>query len=356
MASGSESSATSRATCNEIIGTYSCPDCYLCGSQGEALYSDLADRLFDAPGKWDLKRCPAPECGLLWLDPMPREDEIGKAYQTYYTHADVDAAVKTDAFRRLYRAAKLAYVHTYYGANGAEPSLWSYIAALPVWMVRSVHDGIDVPRKYLAARRGRMLDVGCGNGDLVEMARDYGWQAEGIDLDAKAIANARGKGLNVRLGMLAEQAYPDSTFDLITMSHVIEHLHDPVSILRESYRLIKGDGLLVVSTPNTASVGHRKFGPYWRGLEPPRHLRLFNPRTLAEVARRASFENRRVASTLSLNLSMEMISRRIREEGDLNAPFSTKEVQRARLISLALQIRLWFSPLAGDEILLEARK
>lgn len=354
MASGSESSAASQATGDEIIATYPCPDCYLCGQQGEALYSGLADRLFDAPGKWDLKRCPAPECGLIWLDPMPREEDIGKAYKTYYTHAN--SAVKTDPLRRLYRSAKSAYIRTYYGANETRPSVWSQIAALPIRMVRSERDEIDVPRKYLAKRRGRMLDVGCGNGDLVQMARDYGWEAEGIDLDAKAAANASGKGLNVRLGTLAEQAYPDSTFDLITMSHVIEHLHDPIRHLQESHRVLKAAGSILVFTPNTAGVPHRRFGVDWLPLDPPRHLMLFNPRTLAEVAGRAGFTDARVTSTLRLNTLTDCHSRRIRKVGYSDGLFRSGEVLRGRLSALELQIRLWVSPLSGDEILLEARK
>src|SRR2546429_421611 len=63
-----------------------CPDCYVCGGRGTLLYEDLNDRLFGAPGVWNVKRCPNPACGLLWLDPMPDEEDIGKAYAEYYTH------------------------------------------------------------------------------------------------------------------------------------------------------------------------------------------------------------------------------------------------------------------------------
>ena len=70
------------------IRTYLCPDCALCGVKGEPLYQDLKDRLFGVPGKWNLKKCPNPDCGLIWLDPMPLEEDIGKAYIRYYTHQD----------------------------------------------------------------------------------------------------------------------------------------------------------------------------------------------------------------------------------------------------------------------------
>ncbi len=75
----------------DLIRTRPCPNCYLCGEPGELLYDNLEDRLFDAPGKWTLRRCASQDCGLVWLDPMPLEKEISKAYSKYYTHDDLRA-------------------------------------------------------------------------------------------------------------------------------------------------------------------------------------------------------------------------------------------------------------------------
>jgi 2-polyprenyl-3-methyl-5-hydroxy-6-metoxy-1,4-benzoquinol methylase len=339
---------------DDIIRTHSQPDCYLCGQQGEPLYSGLTDRLFGAPGKWDLKRCPNAACGLVWLNPMPIEAEVAKAYRTYYTHGE--AIVKSDPFRKLYRVATAAYVKTYCSVNGTTAPLRTLIAAQPIRAIRSIRDELDFPRRYFAKSNGRMLDVGCGNGDLIGLAQTYGWEAEGIDVDARALGIARSKGLNVRLGTLLDQEYPDSTSNLITMNHVLEHMHDPIGMLSECHRALRADGLLIVSTPNTASSGHHKFGPDWRGLEPPRHLMLFNPRTLAEAARRAAFKQTRVISTLRINIMTDLSSRRIRHNSDPAMVFSSRDVLQARLNALALQVRLWFSPLLGDELLLEATK
>jgi len=68
------------------IRTRPVPNCFLCGTTGEALYSGMSDRNYAAPGIWSERKCPKPECGLIWLDPQPTEEDIGKAYQTYYTH------------------------------------------------------------------------------------------------------------------------------------------------------------------------------------------------------------------------------------------------------------------------------
>src|SRR2546423_11625544 len=85
----------------EQIRSVPCPACYLCGAVGEPLYKDLKDRLYRAPGSWNLRRCPGPGCGLLWLDPMPAEDDIGKAYESYFTHAQ-GSEVRRGWLTRIY--------------------------------------------------------------------------------------------------------------------------------------------------------------------------------------------------------------------------------------------------------------
>src|SRR5690349_430713 len=66
------------------------PSCYLCGIEGRVRYRDLPDHLYHTPGTWTIKACP--RCDLLWLDPMPDEADIRKAYETYYTHIDYPGA------------------------------------------------------------------------------------------------------------------------------------------------------------------------------------------------------------------------------------------------------------------------
>ena len=120
--------------------------------------------------------------------------------------------------------------------------------------------------------------------------RIAGWEVEGLDFDEKAIDRAwREYGVTVRHGDLRAACYPDGSFDAVTMNHVIEHVHDPIAPLAESWRILISGGRLVVATPNIASSGHERFGRNWRGLEPPRHLHLFSEKTLAEAARHAGF-------------------------------------------------------------------
>jgi SAM-dependent methyltransferase len=119
--------------------------------------------------------------------------------------------------------------------------------------------------------------------------RDLGWRVEGVDFDPAAAAAAAARGLAVRCGSLERQAFPDATFDAITMSHVVEHLPDPLQTLTECARILKPGGRLILWTPNTASLGHHLLKQCWRGLEPPRHLHLFSPASVRALLEKAGF-------------------------------------------------------------------
>jgi 2-polyprenyl-3-methyl-5-hydroxy-6-metoxy-1,4-benzoquinol methylase len=125
-----------------------------------------------------------------------------------------------------------------------------------------------------------------------------GWEVEGVDFDPKAIEKAQEKGLTVYTGDLRDIAYAQDTFDAITLNHVIEHLFNPIEILTECKRILRPGGQLVVVTPNINSWGQRRFKRHWRGLEPPRHLFLFSPRTLDTIANKVGFDVQQVFSTV----------------------------------------------------------
>ena len=260
------------------IATRPCPRCYLCDATGELLYRDLSDRLFSAPGEWTLKRCPNPACGLIWLDPMPLEAELWKAYATYYTHPD-DQRAGAGLAARVYAAVRDGYLHSRYGYPARPARRW--LAPL-MYLHPGARAETDAGIAYQPMPVGgrRLLDVGCGDGSLVAYLSGLGWDAEGIDVDSAAVAAARRQGLRVQLGTLASEPYPPRSFDVLTMSHVIEHVIDPIALLRDCHRVLKPGGTLVLFTPNVESWGHDRFREAWLGLDPPRHLYLFRSATL----------------------------------------------------------------------------
>jgi SAM-dependent methyltransferase len=278
----------------EQIRSRPCPACYLCGTPGVLLYEGVKDRIFGASGMWSFKRCSSPGCGLMWLDPIPVEEDIGKAYAKYYTHAGVPAQRK--GLRKLLR--KFASV--------------LFVLANPVHGERESLSLMFLDK----VKPGKLLDVGCGNGVRLARLRSLGWDGYGQDVDPAAVAYARDiLGLEVHLGELEDMPFGEKSFDYITLNHVIEHAYDPVALLKKCRRLLKVGGLLVIVTPNASSFACKQFGPFWRGLEPPRHIHIFTPGTLSTIVVKAGFAISRSATTAANAKSFAHASLLIRNGG-----------------------------------------
>lgn len=235
------------------------------------LYEDLYDQLFAASGTWRLKRCANPECGLLWLDPMPSAEDLSKAYESYHTHGASAASTPR-------RFAKSAY------------RLLADIVLAP-FGIPSERRRMDT---MLLARQpaATLLDVGCGDGSFLAQMAARGWSVAGVDFDpAAAAAACAAHGLEVQVGTIDSVVASGRSFDVVTASHVVEHVPDPERFLAQCRRVLKPDGSVILRTPNASSIGHRRYGRAWRGLEPPRHLHLFTPAALLAAARKAGFDD-----------------------------------------------------------------
>jgi 2-polyprenyl-3-methyl-5-hydroxy-6-metoxy-1,4-benzoquinol methylase len=270
----------------DSIRTLPCPVCYLCGSPGSVLYSQLRDRTFDVPGEWNLRQCSNADCSLLWMDPQPHRHDIAKLYSSYYTH------VAESAPRSWLGRMKLAILCSTLGYEHPTGALIDKIGGWilgRISLLREMGEGMVLwcPSK----RRGRLLDVGSGSGALLNNFAQLGWDVHGIETDPTAAAVARNVlGSDVRAGTIESGGFADGVFDVITMSHVIEHLPDPTATLAECYRTLRPGGHLVVVTPNCESWARRLFGRNWSAWELPRHFFLFSTRTLKSCAERAGFE------------------------------------------------------------------
>lgn len=268
--------------------------CAACGATGSVVHRRLRDWLFGAPLTWTLARCDNPRCGLHWLDPAPHPEDLNKLYAAYYTHVEPARPAPPSALKRDLRQAYLARRYGYALPVGRLARLASWLLWLsPQRTARLDNDAFHLP----AVPGGRVLEVGCGAGEMLHSLRAKGWRAEGIDFDPRAVAAARSSGLDVRLGDLKDAPYPAASFDAVVMRHVIEHVPDPVQLLRECHRLLAPGGRLVVVTPNAQSLGHRVYGRAWRGLEPPRHLYVFTAAALASVVEQAAFRVERLTSS-----------------------------------------------------------
>jgi 2-polyprenyl-3-methyl-5-hydroxy-6-metoxy-1,4-benzoquinol methylase len=119
---------------------------------------------------------------------------------------------------------------------------------------------------------------------------DQGWQVTGVDTAPSAVEHVRSEyGLTAFVGSLPHDDLAPGSFDVVTMWHSLEHVHQPLAILREAHRLLVPGGKLVVATPNIDSLPYRVFGRSWYGLDLPRHLTHFTPSTLAAMVHAAGF-------------------------------------------------------------------
>jgi 2-polyprenyl-3-methyl-5-hydroxy-6-metoxy-1,4-benzoquinol methylase len=331
--------------------------CECCGSSGRVLYHDMQDMLFAAPGSWRVMTCSGPNCGLMWLSPRPFEQEIGKLYFSYYTHQD--ALLHQTLPRRVLASLEHAYLAQKYGYQSHHNGAWRRILALALYLHPGKRADADFAVMHLpAALRGRLLDIGCGGGVFMERMRSLGWEVEGVDVDAAAVDNARSKGLNIHLGDLQECQFPDGSFDVVTMSHLIEHVEDPQRLLRECHRILKPSGRLVAVTPNAQSWGHRIFRDRWRGLEVPRHLFVFTASTLRHLAESANFKTVTASTTIRGAGWMLFASNCLRQRGRFGP--SERPGVFVRLWAEAMQLVEWTMLKArlnvGEEILLLAHK
>jgi SAM-dependent methyltransferase len=228
------------------------PECLLCGGERRTPVIEAPDPTPGGPGlRFAVVRCD--ECGLHFTSPRPNEETIGQFYQpTYGPFRRPRDKDHTARFRRLATAL-----------------------------------GRTAP--------GQLLDFGCGSGALLAWAARQGWSVTGLDVSDAAVDAVRsGLGVRVHQGTLPHRALMPGSFDVITMWHALEHVHDPLGILVAARRLLAPGGRLVIAVPNMDSTAYRWFGHLWFGLDLPRHLTHFSPVMLRRMLERAGFHGVKV--------------------------------------------------------------
>ena len=255
--------------------------CPVCRQSGSALYSDLKDLFSGVEGRWAMRACS--RCRIAWLTRKPPKSDFAKLYRNYFTHSMEGPGPVPGPIREKIKNAALARLLG--RPPGAAPRIVR-IAGILATLIPRYRELLLASIQWLAGmENGTLLDVGCGDGTFLKRMRDLGWSVRGIDPDRQAVQRARENfALDVVAARLEEHRFRDDFFDAVVVSHVIEHVHDPVSLLTECRRILKPGGKIVLLTPNYVGLQRRWLGRSWIGLDCPRHLFLFSRRSLGRCS------------------------------------------------------------------------
>jgi 2-polyprenyl-3-methyl-5-hydroxy-6-metoxy-1,4-benzoquinol methylase len=148
--------------------------------------------------------------------------------------------------------------------------------------------------RILGKRRNgmRLLDVGCSNGAFIYAAQSLGIDAEGVEPAAAPAQAAMESGLTVHQGFLQDIHLAEASFDVVTLFEVLEHLKDPLSLMKECHRVLSQGGVLVIRTGNTDSWSARFTKNRWEYFSISKHgghISFFNPASMGKLAQRSGF-------------------------------------------------------------------
>lgn len=264
--------------------------CPLCGSDRSEDVVVGYDRMRATEHDYTYARCGA--CGLLHMTPLPDPADIPGFYPDDYAPHGGAARSRTDKW--INRQA----VRYYYGTDSVGRSalmrgLFGLLSGHVLRDLRPPHG------------QNRILDVGCAAGDLLMNYRDLGWSVKGIEMSANAVEVAHGRGLDVHHGTVFDEPFEKGAFDRVILSHVIEHVLEPAEFLRRCGEYLAPGGILELATPNAKALGLRLHGSCWFPLDAPRHLMLFDPRTIEMLGVQAGLRLRRVSTPAEARMHCE---------------------------------------------------
>ena len=223
-------------------------DCPLCaGSRLRYAFSHEGYRLV---------RCA--DCALLFSNPQPSDTELAAIYSAdYFLGAESDEGrASTREMKRATARQYLSEIHSYAGEAG-----------------------------------GRLLEIGCGDGDFLVEAETAGYRVTGVEYAPAACDQARARLTRGEIicGELEKAALEGAQFDLCVLSDVIEHVRDPLAFLREIHRLLKPGGGIFIATPSLASWSAKLLRQNWMEFK-PEHLTYFEPKTLETALFRTGYD------------------------------------------------------------------
>jgi SAM-dependent methyltransferase len=233
--------------------------CIVCGGAKTEPFMKVADRLGgETPAIFELVRC---SCSMVYLNPRPGEGEIAPYY-----------------------ASEEYQPHRMDGSGGMD---------LAYRAVQSLALRIKARRIEHEQPSGRLLDIGGGQGEFASFMAARGWHVDLQDRDSSALRAARARGLRA-VEDLSTLAKSGEQYDLATMWHALEHIHDIPGLFDRLENLLAPGGALVVAVPNLDAPERESFGSRWAPYDAPRHLYHFSRATLTALLRKYGWKMERV--------------------------------------------------------------
>jgi SAM-dependent methyltransferase len=249
------------------LGTETRVACLVCGGPTVPWLSTPIDCKKDTPtGYGTIVRCPSCEMGS--IHPVPRVDEIADFYQLaqYYTQGESHIKDRAATF-----VEKLLLKLAYKADRGQMFDPDTIAATLPA--------------------NASICDLGCGDAHYLQRFKTLGFSVLGVDPDEAAIARAADAGVTVLPGTAdwLPDAIAGQSFDLVIMTHSLEHCRDPLASMKNAFRLTKPGGLCYIEVPNCASEHFKRFTICSEMFDAPRHIHFFTPRALRSLAEGVGF-------------------------------------------------------------------
>ena len=269
--------------------------CVVCAGPTATSIGGLFDTRFGIDGTFEVRRCV--RCGMEQLSLIPAPAELKNLYEHYYNFCGERGTVYT--------------------------SLREWFFSSFLYRVWIRLDG-DISF-HSRTGSGRLLDIGCNEGRTLKNYARNGFRAEGTELNETAAAAARAAGFTVFTGALDDFA-PAVPYDVAVLSNVLEHSLDPKAMLRSARRLLKADGELWISCPNSQSWLRPVFGRSWIHWHVPFHITHFSADTLRNLLEESGFrhiEIRQITPALwaASSIVARFFARKGRPTRELRNPF-----------------------------------
>lgn len=276
------------------------------------------DRLHKNLGKFAVVECL--KCGLRYTNPRPTRKAIAAFYPEDYGpyRGEVPSVIElfstgSTLLQQYKNALKYSILTRYYAYQiQTNPSEELALRQLPEMIQRLVERLAwrlfkkRNPRMPVFCGNGRALDIGCGNGLYLAILKNLGWDVTGFDMEDHVAPILKKTSIPIFTGNLEVLSTLRGTFDLITMWHVLEHLHDPLEDLRTIRKLLSDRGSILIEVPNSDSPAAKLFRSDWYQWDLPRHLSHFTPQSLIQLLKESGFRIKDLIhlrhSTLPLSL------------------------------------------------------